>query len=202
MEGIVSRRGSGRMVTFGMPHVLKAFQMLRRDGFVSRASFGAELRLGGGAVKTLVSHMKGAGMAGTARSGTFLTGKGSGFFAWFEAAVGAECAVPRCGLFRGSHNHAVILRGRWRAVRTGLEQRDLAIMYGAAGCATLLYRGGRFVFPGDGRDCLRGDAATKGLLSDGLSPEEEDVVIVASADDPLVAELSAKNAALGTIAAG
>ena len=198
----MSQKGSGKVLTFSMPHVLKAFQMLDREKFVSRAAFCGELRLGEGAVKTLVSRLKGAGVAGSVRSGTFLTEKGRRFSGQLGRIIKNECRVQRSELFPGRYNHAVVLSGHGWAVRTGLEQRDFAIMYGATGCATMLYKNRQFVFPGDEGDCFKKDRRTQGVLQEGLAPEDGDVVIVASADDPFVAEISAKNSVLCTLAAG
>ncbi|WP_232202965.1 hypothetical protein [Nitrosopumilus sp. SJ] len=43
---------------------------------MSRATFGKEIHLGEGAVKTLISHLKEAEMIKSVRSGNFLTDKG------------------------------------------------------------------------------------------------------------------------------
>jgi len=69
----VARKGSSKLLTFSIPHVLKALQMLSRDQFVSRATFGKEIHLGEGAVKTLIAHLKEAKMIDTGKSGSFLT---------------------------------------------------------------------------------------------------------------------------------
>ena len=46
----------------------------------------------------------------------------------------------------------------------------------------------------------KNDKKTKKHLLENLEPEDGDVVIVSSSDDPFVAEISAKNSALWTIA--
>lgn len=202
LQGIVSRKGSGKVLTFGMPHVLKAFQLLMHEGFVSRAAFCEELQMGEGAVKTLISHLKEAGMADSARSGTRLTGKGRKFFEQFDRIIKNECRVQKSELFPGRYNHAVVLSNHERAIKTGVEQRDFAIMYGAAGCATMLYKNRRFIFPGEESDCFEKDRVTRRFLLESLAPEENDAIIVSSADDPFVAEISAKNSVLCTLAGG
>ena len=184
-----------------MPHVLKALQMLKQDTYVSRAAFCRELELGEGSVKTLVSHLRKAGMADSAKSGTHLTEKGRQFFGQFDRMIKNECRIKSCGLFQGRYNYGVILAGCEGAIRTGLEQRDHAIVYGATGCTTIVYKDGRFVFPREESDCLQNDPKTREFLLESLLPLDGDVIIVSSADDPLVAEISAKNSVLGTLAA-
>jgi hypothetical protein len=63
-----------------------------------------------------------------------------------------------------------------------------------------LFKENKFVFPGDYRDCFRKDKKTKNYIVENLSPEEGDVVIISSSNDPFVAEISAKNSALWTLA--
>ena len=67
------------MLTFSIPHVFKALQLLSKEKFVSRATFGKEINLGEGAVKTLISHLKEAKMIETTKSGSFLTDYGEKF---------------------------------------------------------------------------------------------------------------------------
>jgi hypothetical protein len=85
-------------------------------------------------------------------------------------------------------------------IKTGLEQRDYAMLYGSSGCMTLLYKNDQFVFPDEDRDCLEDDLNTRTKLYENLNPEEGDVIIISSSDDPFVAEVSAKNSALWTLA--
>ncbi len=183
-----------------MPHVFKALQLLDRDRFVSRATFCRELHIGEGAAKTLILHMKAGRMADSTRAGTFLTERGRKFTGVVLGTITGETAVKKSRIFSGRHNHAILIRNFARVIRTGLEQRDFAVRYGASAALTLIYGKGRFFFPGEEKDVLAGDKKTRKVLM-GMCPQDNDVVIITSADDPFVAELSVKNAALCTVAA-
>jgi len=56
------------------------------------------------------------------------------------------------------------------------------------------------VFSGDNRDDFRKDEKTKKHILENLEPVDGDVMIISSSDDPFVAEISAKNSALWTLA--
>lgn len=198
LHSVASRKGSGKRLTFGAPHVLKALQMMDRQKYVSRAAFGGSLELGEGAVKTLVGHLRESGIAESVRAGTFLTEKGLGMAGSIREAMPAEAALSPSAMTGGAAGHAVLVRGRAGAVRSGIEQRDKAIVYGASAALTLVYRDGAFSFPGERRDALKGQRGVLAAL--GAEPAEGDVLIVASAQSPLSAEMSAKNAALHTAA--
>ena len=189
------------MLTFSIPHVFKALQLLSDEKFVSRATLGKEIHLGEGAVKTLISHLKEAKMIDTTRSGNFLTEKGEKFTSQLQKIIPKECKIEKNSLTPSKNNHAIILKKYSSIIKTGLEQRDYAIMYGSSGCTTLVFKNNRFVFPGEDRDCLNKDKKTKQTLLEKLSPSEGDIIIISSSDDSFVAEISAKNSALWTIAA-
>ncbi len=180
--------------------MFKALQLLSRDKFVSRATFGKEIHLGEGAVKTLILHLKEVQMINSTKSGSFLTEKGSKITKQIQNVIPKECQVKKCKLLPGKNNHAIILKNYSFAIKSGLEQRDYAILYGSSGCITLLFQGGKFVFPGGGKDCFDDDERTKKFLIQNLEPEERDVIIVSSSSDSFVAEISAKNSALQTLA--
>lgn len=200
LQNIVSRKGSSKVLTFSTPHVFKAFQLLYLEKFVSRSKFCKELHLGEGAIKTLILHLKDAKMVDTTRSGTYLTTKGKKFSENLNKIIKNECKLSKSKIIQGKHNHAIILKNYSNAIKAGLEQRDYAILYGSSGCITLLYKNNRFVFPGEDRECLEDDPNTRKKLSDDLCPEEGDVIIISSSDDSFVAEISAKNSALWTLA--
>lgn len=200
LQNIVSRKGSSKVLTFSIPHVFKALQLLSKEKFVSRATFGKEIHLGEGAVKTLISHLKEAKMIETTKSGSFLTEKGEKISKQIQQVIPNECKIKKCNLVTGKNNHAIILKNYDFSIKSGLEQRDYAVLYGSSGCTTILFKENRFVFPGDNRDCFRKDEKTKKHILENLTPEEGDVIIISSSDDPFVAEISAKNSALWTLA--
>ena len=199
LQNIVSRKGSSKVLTFSIPHVFKALQLLYSDKFVSRSTFCKNLHLGEGAIKTLILHLKDAKMVDTTKSGTYLTLKGKKFSENLSKVIKNECKLNKSKIVQGKYNHAIILKNYEYAIKTGIEQRDFAILYGSSGCITLLYKNSHFIFPGEDRDCLEDDPNTRKKLYDNLCPENGDVIIISSSDDSFVAEVSAKNSALWTL---
>ncbi|MGI0003783.1 MAG: DUF4443 domain-containing protein [Candidatus Nitrosotenuis sp.] len=200
LQNIVSRKGSAKVLTFSVPHVFKALQLLHKDQYVSRASFCKNLYMGEGAVKTMIAHLKEESMADSTKSGTFLTNKGNNFIKNLTSVLSAEAEIKKCQIAQGKFNYAILLKKYATATKSGMEQRDYAIMYGATGATTLVYKDRRFVFPNENIDCLANDAKTKKALLATLRPENGDLIIIASASDSFVAEIAAKNSALWTLA--
>ncbi|WP_268542804.1 DUF4443 domain-containing protein [Candidatus Nitrosotenuis cloacae] len=200
LQNIVSRKGSSKILTFSVPHVFKALHMLYKDQYVSRSAFCNHLHMGEGAVKTMIAHLKKESMVGSTKSGTFLTDKGRSFIKSLLEVISAECEIKKCNITRGKFNHAVLLKRYAFATKSGMEQRDYSILYGASGATTLIYKDDRFVFPNETIDCLLDDKKTRDVLISNLCPENGDMIIIATADDQFVADIAAKNSALWTLA--
>ena len=200
LQSIVTRKRSSRVLTFSTPHVFMALEILSRQKYTSRLAFCNELKIGEGAARTLILHLKQSGLADSIRAGTFLTQKGMRFAKKFFDIIPAQCTIESCNVAREKYNHAILLRDYALAVGNGMDQRDYSILYGAKGATTLSFENNRFVFPGETKDCLRDDPKTKKILLENLKPEENDLVIIASSDEEFVAKISAINSVLWTLA--
>jgi len=200
LQRVVSRRGSSKVLSFSAPHVFKALQLLYKDPYVSRTSFCNALHMGEVAVKTLILHLKEESLADSTRSGTFLTKKGEKFVGELFRILPGECDISNSSISLGKNNHAILLRNFAKEIKTGIEQRDASILYGATGAITLLYHKNKFVFPKEEVDCLQKDKKVRSILLENLKPQEGDVIIIATASEPFVAEISAKSSALFTLA--
>lgn len=200
LQKVVSRKRNSTALTFSMPHVLKTILYLSNQKYVSRASFCQELKIGEGAVRTLISHLKEQGLVDSIKAGTFLTNKGKGFAEKFKTIMPAQTFLRKCCLTNGKHNCAILLKGEHiDNIGNGMQQRDFAILYGARDSLTLIFRDGEFVFSGDQMRCFADELKIRDNLIESLKPKNEDIVIITSSDDKFVAEISAINTAIGTL---
>lgn len=158
-----------------------------------------ELNLGEGSIKTLVKHLKMNNFVDTSNAGMWLTQKGLVFYDRVESSIPAELEIGKCSVGLGKFNHAILLRDLGDEIKTGIEQRDAAIKIGAVGATTLIYQDQKFLMPDRNQDSLRKDPKLRVDLFQKLQPQENDVIIIASADDKIRADLAAKSAALQTI---
>ena len=99
-------------------------------------------------------------MIDTTKSGSFLTEKGEKISKEIQKIIPNECKIKKCSVVSGKNNHAIILKNYDFSIKSGLEQRDYAILYGSSGCTTILFRDNRFVFPRENKDCFRKDEKT------------------------------------------
>jgi hypothetical protein len=203
LEKVATKYAPSRALSFDVVHIFKTLQLIENNGHVSRDLLCEELGLGEGSIKTLIKHLKMNNLIQTSNRGTKMTNRGKAIFSELISSIPAETVLPGCSIAVGKFNHAVLLKELSYAVRSGIEQRDAAIRMGGTGATTLLFRDNKFVMPASGsraQDTLRKEQNIRAILIDKLKPQEEDVIIIGSADiDRKTAELAAKNAALFTL---
>jgi microcompartment protein CcmL/EutN len=76
-----------------------------------------------------------------------------------------------------------------------MEQRDAAITMGAKSVTTIIFRKGHLVVPSVSTDVAVDFPIAARQVMKSLQPEENDVIVVSSADDSKKAEYAALSAA-------
>lgn len=197
---VADRYAPSRILTFDLAHVFMTMQLMEKNRRISRSILIRELGLGEGSVKTLVKHMKMNGMIETSNAGMWLSSKGKSLYSKLYLIMPYEMDIPRCDIALGKFNHAVLIKNMAANIRSGIEQRDIAIKIGATGATTLIFKDSKFLMPDTGQDFLRKDPNVRSLMLEKFVPEDKDVIIIGSAYNKKVAEMAAKSAALQTIA--
>ena len=199
LSKVAERHAPSRVLSFDLIHVFKTMQMMDDGKKISRSRMMQELDLGEGSIKTLVKHMKMAGLVENSNAGMWLTNKGKTMYSKLHVSMPRETDIPKCSISLGKFNYAILLKNMAYAIRSGIEQRDTSIKAGAVGATTLVYRNERLVLPGTGEDLMRNDPKIHSMIIEKLSPEENDVIIIGSSQSKKIAEMAAKSAALYTI---
>ena len=99
------------------------------------------------------------------------------------------CSYHSTDITVAENNYVVLIKGAFKEIRYGVEQRDQALIHGAVGATTLVRMGGQWFMPGL-------DEKTELTLPDHMIPEDGDVAIIGSGDDDFTAKLGAFSAAL------
>jgi biotin operon repressor len=200
LRNISSRYAPSRILSFNSAHVFKTLQLIKNDGIISRNSLSRELGLGEGSIKTLIKHLKMENMIITTNKGTRMSDKGKSILSNLSMYIGFETNIPQCSISIGKFNHAVLLKQMKVEIKSGIEQRDIAIKNGAKGATTLTYENEKFLTVNTNYDSLYDEPNIKKLLINKLYPLDNDVIIIGSDDSRyIIAELAAKAAALYTL---
>ncbi|HJU14597.1 MAG TPA: DUF4443 domain-containing protein [Candidatus Nitrosotalea sp.] len=196
---VAQRYYPSRVLSFEPAHIFKSLQLIHENNRASRSLLVSEVGLGEGSVKTLVRHLKMHGLVSTTKAGMTLTNKGSALFSKLIDAIPAETEMKEYSILVGKFNHAILVRGLAKDVGSGIEQRDAAIKIGAQGAITLVFRDNKLFTSDKTYDIPIKDQKLTLDVIENLRPKNDDVIIVAGAENRKTADLAAKRAALETI---
>ncbi len=189
----------GRVPYFIEAHIVKALRTIDDEGPVGRVKLSKALGLGEGMIRTLIKHLINEGLIETSRAGIVLTKSGKKLSFDLKSRISEAIEIPRSSLTIGPLNIAILVKNAADTIKGGVEQRDAAIKVGALGATTLAFRHGELNMPLGNHDAFKDIPAIREGLISGLNPQENDVIIIGSANDKSTAELGAIAATLETL---
>lgn len=195
LEEIVCERAPGPSASFSVLHVLKALEIMSEKA-VGRSRLAADLNVGEGTVRTLINRLKDAGLIVISEVGCALTKDGLDLWKEIKSVFEKKNEIGKNELTISEYNVAVLVKNRGHKVKSGVEQRDAAVMAGAKGATTILSKKRCLVIPSVSNDVAKDFPNAADQMFSLLQPEENDVVIIGSADTLIKAEYGALAAAL------
>jgi predicted transcriptional regulator len=199
LERAAAKLAPGRAPYFIEAHLVKALMTIDDEGTVGRVKLSKTLGLGEGTIRTLIRHLENEKLIKISKAGIALTSLGKKLTIDLKSRISKGIEVPRSSLTVGPFSVAILVKNAADAVRSGVEQRDAAIKIGALGATTLIYRHGRLSMPIVDEDIFRHAPTVREALISKFKPQENDVIIIGSADDKSTAGLGAIAATLETL---
>ena len=196
LERVTRKIAPGPTPSFNEAHVVKALEIIGNYGNVGRIRLSKELGLGEGTTRTLLKHLKNEGITKSSRSGISLSEEGERLVSDLRSKFSEGVEVPSSRLTVGPFNIAVLVRDSAQAVKSGMEQRDVAIKSGASGATTLVFSSNKLCMPTGEEDISESMPSLHDKLVRKLNPNENDVIIVGSGENRKLAEIGAKMAAI------
>lgn len=193
LENLIREKAPGPSASFSVFHLLLALAIIAEKP-VGRSKLAEELNLGEGVARTLAGRLKHAGLIATSKAGCSLTDKGLRLWKEYESTF-KMTEIGKSELTLGDYSFAILIKNRGHKVKSGMEQRDAAVMTGAKGATTMLFKKGRLIFPSTNRDVGEDFPKASKQISSVLKLEENDAIIIASSDGPRKAEYGALAAA-------
>lgn len=201
IERAASKIAPGRAPQFIEAHLVKSLMLLGSEGPLGRVKLSKTLGLGEGTVRTLTRHLEKEGLIKSSKAGIVLTNSGKKLYSNLKSSMVSLIDLSPSSLTVGPINVAILIKNAADAIRSGVEQRDAAIMIGAMGSTTLVFSHGKLKMPQVDEDLFKEAPTICGHLISKLKPQEGDVIIIGSADEKLTAELGAIAATLATLKA-
>jgi len=194
LEKIIGEKAPGPSPTFSMVHMLLALDLMA-EKTIGRSKLAYSLDVGEGAIRTIIGRLKEAGLITTSKAGCTLTNKGLKLWEEHKSIFKKKSKIVENELTLGTHNFAILVKNCGHKVKSGMGLRDTAIMAGARSATTILFQDGRLVIPSVSDNVTKDFPKAAGQIVTLLKPEENDVVIIVSADNMRQAEYGALTAA-------
>ena len=182
LEGLLKEKAPGPSPSFSVFHVIKVLELTAKEGPIGRGKLSRELGTGEGATRTLLNRLIDAGLIITSKPGCLLTEKGETIWNDFQSIFPRKVKLEQSELTLARYNIAVLIKGCGDKVKTGIEQRDAAILAGAKGATTLIFKNQMLIQPGISENVARDFPEIFNQITKQLELEENDVVVIGSAD--------------------
>lgn len=199
LRDLSMQKAPGPHPSFTIFDLLRVIELIGKKGTIGRGKLAEELGIGGGVIRTLINRLKDSGVISTSKLGCSLTEKGLELWNKFQLIVPQKFRLIESDLMLAPYSVAVQVKGRGDKVRHGLEQRDAAVAVGAKGATTLVFKASKLVAPMVSEDLAKDYPVAFSQITQMMNLEDNDVVVIGSAEDPKRAEYGALAAAWALI---
>jgi predicted transcriptional regulator len=190
MQQIAGKKAPGPSTTFTIFHVFYALELLSLKR-LGRNKLAEKLSVGDGAVRTIISRLKEAGLIETSKEGCNLTKRGLDVWRLFEEIFPKRMEISRSELSESDFNFAFLVKNCGQKVESGIDQRDAAIIAGARKALVIVSKNGHLCIESVSKAVETQYPKAASLILEKLMPQENDVVIIAGADSALKAKRGA-----------
>ena len=193
MSTVSMNKYGGPIPKFTDYHLWKTLMILDTEVPVGRKKLSSMLEIGEGSTRTIINILNDQNYIQINKSGILLNSKGLQLknSVYFDVAPveTSEVTINTCDC-------AVRIPYAAKRITFGCEERDIAIKSGATGATTLICKNGSLRFPGSDYPVSEYIERT---LRDKFRINNEDVIIIGTADNPHDAECGAVTAAINVI---
>lgn len=190
IENIVRQKAPGPSTTFSMFHIFYALELMAAKP-IGRNKLAEKLNVGEGAIRTIISRLKDGGLIVTSKEGCRLTDKGADIWEKIEEIFPKRVEIERTPLTTAEYNYAFLVKNSGHKVKSGIEQRDAAIMGGARRAVVIVSKNGHLMIESVSKSIEDDFPEASNKIFKDLKPEENDVIVIAGADNPLKAKRGA-----------
>ncbi len=200
IQGIAGKKAPGPSTTFTVFHIFYALEIMSQKP-LGRNKLAKKLNVGDGAVRTIISRLRNAGLIETSKEGCSLANKGLEVWRQFEQVFPKRIEIQKSELSESEFNFAFLVKNSGQKVRSGIDQRDAAIIAGARKALVIVFKNGHLHIESVSDRIEKDYPKAASQILKQLAPEDNDVIIVAGADSALKAKRGAFAASWSLIGA-
>lgn len=190
IESLASPKGPGPSTTFSVFHIFSALELIAKKP-IGRNKLAKKMKVGEGAVRTIISRLRDSGLIATSKEGCVLTEKGISVWQNFESVFPKRVEIKKTALTTSDYSYSFLVKNKGDKVKSGIDQRDAAIMGGARRAIVIVFKSGRLIIDSVSDSVKKDFPEAAGIILEKLNPEENDVIIIAGANSPLKAKRGA-----------
>ncbi len=190
MQQVSGKKAPGPSTSFTIFHVFYALELLSQKP-LGRNKLAEKLKVGDGAVRTIISRLREADLIDTSKAGCNLTAKGKDVWMQFEQVFPKQVALSKSELSDYPYNHAFLVRNSGEKVQSGMDQRDASIIAGAKKTLIIVFKNGHLTIKSVSDNIEEQYPKAAKQIIEQMQPQENDVVVVASAESALRAKRGA-----------
>jgi predicted transcriptional regulator len=187
---VAGKKAPGPSTTFTVFHIFYALELMAQKP-LGRNKLAEKLSVGDGAVRTIINRLKDYNLIDTTKEGCILTHKGLDVWQQFEQVFPKRLKIEKSELATADYNFAFLVKNAGDRVKSGIDQRDAAIIAGARKAMVIMVKNNALSIQSvsDDIEKLYPKAATE--IHQDLDPKENDVIIIAGAESALKAKRGA-----------
>jgi len=190
MQQIAGKKAPGPSTTFTIFHVFYALELMAQKP-LGRNKLAEKLSVGEGAVRTIIGRLREAGLIEASKEGCNLTKKGIDVWRQLEEIFPKRVEIPKSELTESEFNYAFLVKNSEKKVKSGIDQRDAAIIAGARKALVIVFKNGHLCIESVS-DCIEKQyPKAASLILNEFMLMDNDVIIIAGADSPLKAKRGA-----------
>ena len=200
IQEIAGKKAPGPSTTFTVFHVFYALELMAQKP-LGRNKLAKKLIVGDGAVRTIISRLRKAGLIETSKEGCNLTSKGLEVWKQLEKVFPKRVEIPKSELTLSEFNFAFLVKNSGQKVGSGIDQRDAAIIAGARKALVIVFKDDHLRIESVSDSMEKDYPAAANQILKELTPQNNDTIIIAGAESALKAKRGAFAASWSLITA-
>jgi len=181
IEDIARQKAPGPSTTFTVSHIFFALDLMAEKP-IGRNKLAKKLEVGEGTVRTIISRLKNSGLIETSKEGCSLTNNGLGVWKRFEGLFPNRVELKATELTNAKYNYAFLVKNSGHKVRSGIEQRDAAVVAGAKQAAIMVSKQGHLEIESVSNRLEQEFPTAAAQILNVIHPADNDVVVLVGAD--------------------
>jgi predicted transcriptional regulator len=180
IENIACQKAPGPSTMFTAAHVFFALELMSEKP-IGRNKLAKNLEVGEGTVRTIINRLRKAELIVTSKEGCHLTSQGFAIWKKFKELFPKSAEIGETELTNAEFNYAILVKEGGNKVKSGIEQRDAAIVAGANRAVIMVSRGGHLIIESVSNNLEQQFPSVMEKILNTLQPEENSVIVLVGA---------------------